>query len=489
MPTAPAGTERLGAVQLISNPAAAAPNWSARYGERHRLVWVKDFPAGVAAPKKVRIYRRREHYVLQWWDPAARRNLSDRIDGDLVSAIARARQIEERLTTFRSAGQGKRRLAHDGLATSFLADLEGRADAGAVDPATVRRYTSALAHYRAFCGQAEIQKAFPYAAGVNREFRLAFAAFLAGRSVSPNGSPAAAARPMKGQGFVLDAVRAMLEWAADPERGGLLPDAFRNPFRRCGEPRQVFKGDPLADPDVTTAMALDFVGACDLYQLRLFAPMLLFGLRAAEPCFLFVEYLEGEWLRVPCNADLAYRTKGRRDKRFPLIEDLRPFWDALRDGRRQGLLYERRAVADGREQARLRGASLADLVGEFQRRCAAHTPDAAGRLRLRDAVLHQAGAVGYDDVEQEFRGLARRLTWPAAATLKDFRHLFCTTMGNAALPEAYRRYLMGQSPGKAAVVAYTHLNELRRHYSDAVRREWAPLVTAVLARLRALQAP
>src|SRR6516225_6188566 len=102
MPTEPAGTERLAAGHLIPNPAAAAaPNWSARYGERHRLEWVKDFPAGVAAPKRVRIYRRSEHYVLQWWDPAARRNLSDRIDGDLVSAIARARQIEERLTTFR----------------------------------------------------------------------------------------------------------------------------------------------------------------------------------------------------------------------------------------------------------------------------------------------------------------------------------------------------------------------------------------------------
>lgn len=42
-------------------------------------------------------------------------------------------------------------------------------------------------------------------------------------------------------------------------------------------------------------MALNLVRACDRFQLLLFAPMLLFGLRAAEPCYLFREYLEIDW--------------------------------------------------------------------------------------------------------------------------------------------------------------------------------------------------
>ena len=125
------------------------------------------------------------------------------------------------------------------------------------------------------------------------------------------------ARPMKGQAFVLDTVLAMLEWASDPDRGNLLPDGFRNPFLRHGETRPLFRGDPLSEPDITLPMALDLMRTCDCYQLRLFAPMLLFGLRAAEPCYLFREYLEDDWLGVPCNLDLAYQTKGRRDKRFP----------------------------------------------------------------------------------------------------------------------------------------------------------------------------
>jgi hypothetical protein len=83
--------------------------------------------------------------------------------------------------------------------------------------------------------------------------------------------------------------------------------------------------------------------------------------------------------------------------------------------------------------------------------------------------------------------LARRLGWPPQATLKDLRHLFATTLNNAALPESYRRYLMGQSPGKAALVAYTHLNELRQHFTAAAGRVRQSLLTALTQRVQGLQ--
>src|SRR5207244_2634118 len=120
--------------------------------------------------------------------------------------------------------------------------------------------------------------------------------------------------------------------------------------------------------------------------------------------------------------------------------------------------------------------SLEDLVAEFRRRCAAaKTVDAAQQQRIREEVLHDAGGIRYDHVENEFGTLARKLAWPAKATLKYLRHLFATTLGNTAMPEAYRRYFMGHSPGKSAAVAYTHLNQLREHYDKAVLQEWAPL--------------
>src|SRR5947208_17075348 len=81
---------------LLAGPETQR-SWSARYGAIHRLARLTEFPSGIAAPRKVRVYRRVHHYVLQWWDPAAKRTLSDRVDGDLLSALIRARQIDERL--------------------------------------------------------------------------------------------------------------------------------------------------------------------------------------------------------------------------------------------------------------------------------------------------------------------------------------------------------------------------------------------------------
>lgn len=50
-----------------------------------------------------------------------------------------------------------------------------------------------------------------------------------------------------------------------------------------------------------------------------------------------------------------------------------------------------------------------------------------------------------------------------------------------------RRYLMGHSPGKAAILAYTHLDQLRRHYSAAIRQEWPELITAINERVETLR--
>ncbi len=465
-------------------------SWSERYGEKHRLRWVRDFPRGITPPQRVRIYERADHFVLQWWDPAAKGNLSDRVDGDLVAAIARARQIEERLVHFRSSGQGaNRRLSHEGLISRFLTDLKQRTDAGDIEPATVARYQGALRHYLDFCNQPAISKAHARVAGVNRDFRLAFAAFLAKGKVAANGNENAISRPMKSQAFVIDAVRAVYEWASDPDRGNLLPDGFRNPFRRASGSRSIHQGDPLADPDITVGMAIDFIRACDHYQLRLFVPMILFGLRAAEPCMLFREHLDADWLRVQCLLELSYQTKGKRDKRLPLVNELRSFWDFLGADPARGLLYERRSVVDGRERAPLRGVSLVDLIGAFRNRSGRQKSlDAVGRKQLRVELVHKAGGINYDHLEQEFRTLASRLKWPPQATLKDFRHLFATTIGNTPMAEAYKKYLLGQAPGKAAILAYTHLNQLRQQFADAINREWPALVDAIKGQVHVVTA-
>jgi hypothetical protein len=293
------------ALPVTASMAAGQKVWSLRYGQRHRMRRVTQWPAGIIAPKKVRVYWRHDHWILQWWEPSQHKNVAERIDGDLVTAIARAREIEQRLTDFKRSGREQGRVKHAELVRKFLADLAIRCDAGQLEPPSVARYRSALlGHYLPFAQQPQIARLFPYPKAVNREFRLALGAFLGNRDVFPNGSTNGAKRPMQSSRFVLDVARAMYQWAADPERGGLLPDGFRNPFLGSGGGRRIVS-DPFGDPDITVNMAAELLRACDAYQFRLFTPILFYGLRAAEPAFLFHEYLREQWLLVPCNPILS----------------------------------------------------------------------------------------------------------------------------------------------------------------------------------------
>ena len=76
-------------------------------------------------------------------------NVAERVDGDLVATVYRAREIDRRLAEFKTSGRAGRNVGNAGLVAAFLADVGGRADAGGVKPASVARYCPALAHYLA----------------------------------------------------------------------------------------------------------------------------------------------------------------------------------------------------------------------------------------------------------------------------------------------------------------------------------------------------
>ena len=277
--------------ELTTDTRILKPFWSEKYGNRHQLQRVNDFPRGIKAPERVRIYWRLDHYVLQWWDPTAKRNLSDRIDGDLVAAIAKARQIEERLEHFPSSSQPRRRVAPQAVVTAYVADLQSRAEAAEIDPKTVSRYTSALLHFQKFVGEPAVAARFSSASQLNRDFALEFGAYLQNLRISPNGHPNSKQRRMADPGYVEDVVRGMLVWAADPERGNLLPEGFRNPFagrqKRSNRPVR----DLFSEPDVNLSMAADFLTRCDAFQLPLFGLLMLYGLRPQNRAGYFTNSL------------------------------------------------------------------------------------------------------------------------------------------------------------------------------------------------------
>ena len=281
---------------------------------------------------------------------------------------------------------------------------------------------------------------------------------------------------MKSQPLVLDVARAMYEWAADPDRGNLMPEGFRNPFLREGEHRPLFVGDPLTAPKITMTMAAEFLSACTIPEQRLFAPMILFGLRASEPCYLFHEHITDDWLEVPNIDDLDYFTKGRRGKRFPWTPELEGLRERLRGGDRGGLLYLRGDFANSGKQG-LESHSLAELSEEYHRRLAA--TDQGGHrehLKIRNTLFRETGGLNYDDIGRMFHRVTEKLGWSAMTTLKDFRHLFATTLSDANISESYRKYLLGHAPGREASVAYTHLHRLREQFTGVLRTEFVPVL-------------
>ena len=251
--------------------------WTSRYGARHRMRRVTNWPAGIDPPKRVRIYWRRDHWLLQWWEPKQRKNVAESIDGDLISAIGRAREIERRLEQFSRSGHQSGRIQHGDLVDRFLADLGFRANAGEIEPSSVRRIASAPAHYKTFTAQPQVNRRYRFIVGVDRTFAQELMAF----STVPTRAGAATSSPrrsLQDPSNVLGAARAMYAWAADPDRGALLPDGFRNPFHKVGSNR-ILAVDPLGEPDVTLHMAVEMLQHSDAHQLRLLGPILFFGLR------------------------------------------------------------------------------------------------------------------------------------------------------------------------------------------------------------------
>jgi hypothetical protein len=238
-------------------------------------------------------------------------------------------------------------------------------------------------------------------------------------------------------------------------------------------------------------MAVHLVLAADPFQLGIFAPLLLYGLRPGELGWLFAEHVQANWLVVPNISELNYTTKGRRDKRFPVTTSLRALW-GLEARATAGLIYCHRAAAEGPHRPPLAGLPLGVLADELRRRYAASgARDATQRRQIRNRLMKDAGQLGYDHVEAEFQQLASRLQWPAAATLKDFRHLFCTCLQHAGMPELYRRYLMGHAFGKAPIVAYSHLTEdkIDEHFQRALATELGPVAAAIDRRAAELGVP
>jgi hypothetical protein len=333
--------------------------WSSRYGERHKLERITEFPRGVLPPKKIRLYSRANHFVLQWWAPTQKRTSSDRVDGDFLAALTRARQLDEQLDERGCVSTGRRRLSYSELVDGYIDHLRRRAEAGEIDLRTVARYRTALEYFKNFTAQSEITAAYAHPGRTDRDFVLRFQGFLQRQRISRGN----VVRPLEGYEFILATVRSAFTWASDPEQGNLLADSFRNPFTGRNWTIRRPAIDLTRELPITIPMAAAFLQECDEYQKRLFAPLILFGLRAAEICWVFNEDVTSGWFTVRCHAGIDYLTKGQRDKKFPLLPKIGMFLIPSSDC---GLWVQRRSWDKDTGSALSREV----MIAEYQRRLA-----------------------------------------------------------------------------------------------------------------------
>ena len=184
----------IGQKTILDSDSTAQQTWSSRYGERHRLDRITEFPRGVLPPKKIRLYSRADHYVLQWWDPAQKRTLSDRVNGDFLAALTRARQLDEQLDERGRVSTGRRRLSYGELVDGYIDHLRRRADAGEIDLRIGARYQTALEYFKKFTSQLEVAADYSHPGRTDREFVLRLQGFLQQQRVlrkgdSPLGRP------------------------------------------------------------------------------------------------------------------------------------------------------------------------------------------------------------------------------------------------------------------------------------------------------------
>lgn len=467
-------------------------SWSRLYGDRHRYVPILDDPVLPNSRRgRVRIYRRGsqdapgpQRFVLNWFENG--KNCKQTVLGDKFTAVAEADRINGRLDATGRSGLPRSQVSASTLIDLYREHLDRRAEAGEISPRTTARYRSALQYIHRFvertgrCG-------LP-AGKMDEQSVLELKAYLRGLKIHPNGHPNSSTKPITEAGirFIMSVARAAWHWAQQCSPP-LLPEGAHNPFQgRVGSRplKQLVTPIQLDTPQLTRLME-----AADIYQLALLMPMILYGLRAAEPCYLMIEDWNRQdgWLTVACVPDLDYKTKGRTDKILPVPPVLNRLLTVAVAGRSGGPLIYTRPFFEGRRAAAPTLATKQQIIEEYQRRIQG-SRSAQRRLKVLNAVLREAGAVTYDQLSREFRELVRRAGLPSCVTLKSLRHHFASALETANISYFTRKYLMGHRVRRDPLAIYTttDFDSIRQEFDRLFHGPMAPVVGATEDRMAEL---
>lgn len=318
----------------------------------------------------------------------------------------------------------------------------------------------------------------------------AFVRHLRTIRISPNGHARSVRRPLRDKGvrFILETCRSMYGFAGRQRR---LPPYAENPFAGLGgkrikieDAKRIFVFDQRRE--------VEFFQAADQWAFPIHFVLAKTGLRPGELASLLVEDVDlaGGWLHVRNKPELGWRTKTRRERQAPLIDEVVLVLRRVIGSRRGGPVFLRPRI--GAEAAPLWGFDREALAGEAQRRlAAAEAADGESLSRVEAARLHRtiwrdAGALRPDYVRISFNLVARKCGLPEHACPKSWRHTFATLLQDANVDLLVRQITLGHAPtigpesalGMTSVYTHTRPETQRREIIRALHLWPSSLDTA-----------
>lgn len=370
------------------------------------------------------------------------------------------------------------RLTFRQLADEFLTTKRKQ-----VGAQTTADYRSRLAPLLLFAELPANRKRWPLAADVDAGFVTDARAHLHSFRTTRNGRAGGEPRPLSPRQIVnvMETLRAMLAWAADP-RNNKLPPGWLNPVNR-GSVGTLPAKDPFRRDPLPLDVRAGLVGRMDRWQICTLVPSLILPMRPDEAAGLLVadvDFGHGELLFGVNLGDVNF-TKKRVSFRLPFPDELRPVLHVAIGGRGGGpLLRSRRAFGTG---IRSSVTSSADLKARFDERLLAAKPGTIqtdhDRKLLFRRVLRELGGVAEDAMNREFKSLLVAAGGRSGPTLYTVRSSVTTSMSaGAKLAHLELTYLTSHSTGDI-LNRYTSLDvhgEMQRYFEhirpllDAVRR-------------------
>ncbi len=407
---------------------------------------------------EVQGYLRGRVWYLCYFEQGARRR--PRAGPDRDAACALAARINGQL-----AGGEPAALSFEPIAVPALRDrwLDHHEHVRRSSVRSVARYRTATDHLLRYLRVHPVRHAALFQAAQAE----AFARHLRTVQVAPNGHPHAVKRLLldKGVRFVLECCRALFNYAA---RCRHQAPYAGNPFSALALDRV-----PVETARPVTLLTRDeeqrLLGACDGWQLPVFAFLLLTGLRPGELCHLLLPGdldLDAGLVRVRNKPALGWQVKTRAQRDVPLVPELATALKAHLCGRLTGPVFRRRRWGDGQcPFVPTKAGAEAELARRVAERELAGGPvSRADRLWLAGRVWREHGAVGEGRVRLEFIRVARAAGLAGQTAPKLCRHQFATALQEGRVDPLVRNLLMGHAAageraaghGLGMTAVYTH---------------------------------